>query len=360
MTLRNLLKIVLLAFLVSPAHKVLAYEGGTLKNHNHTSAAGDGGRLSNLYVTGSSTMSITVGTYTATVSTIATLGATGTPINSFEKYRRPVLQYGSGTTVSVESGLNGTSGDVQILFPDNDLRTVNNTVDTTLAINRIAISTSPNAGGNQSGLVYSASPTNNTWYAVYAQKTSGVSTDFVVVASTYTPIQANYAELNSKLGVDSWVYLGMIRYGDNGSTANAILKFKQAGNLNIFYNPISSADTGISVNSTGIIFSSGSATSITYTYVAGTSAREVPSNIDLVKWTAIGPADLGGDYRLSNAANSYNIIRVNCSGVANIKVDYAASEGVRVDNSSGSSNAYSLMLAGFWDRALGIGANPRL
>ncbi len=54
-------------------------------------------------------------------------------------YRRPNLVYGSATTVSLESGLNGTSGAVAVLFPDMELRTTNSATLTTLDMTRNAV-----------------------------------------------------------------------------------------------------------------------------------------------------------------------------------------------------------------------------
>src|SRR4051812_44558629 len=44
-------------------------------------------------------------------------------VDKLNNYRRPVLQYSSGTVVNLETGINGTSGQAQILFPDGTLRT---------------------------------------------------------------------------------------------------------------------------------------------------------------------------------------------------------------------------------------------
>ena len=61
---------ILAILLAGLAPKALAYEGGSLKNHGHTSAAGDGGTLSNLNVSG--TFNVTSGS--VTFSTVAVTG----------------------------------------------------------------------------------------------------------------------------------------------------------------------------------------------------------------------------------------------------------------------------------------------
>lgn len=48
-------------------------------------------------------------------------------VDSLMTWRRPVLKYGSATTVSVESGLDGTSGDIPMVFPDGSYRTETST-----------------------------------------------------------------------------------------------------------------------------------------------------------------------------------------------------------------------------------------
>jgi len=46
--------------------------------------------------------------------------ATKQYVDHYSIWRRPVIQFGSVTTVAVESGLDGTSGDIPILFPDGN------------------------------------------------------------------------------------------------------------------------------------------------------------------------------------------------------------------------------------------------
>ena len=59
--------------------------------------------------------------------TIALEVATKQYVDHYSTWRRPVLQFGSTTTVAVESGLDGTSGDIPILFPDGSMRTETST-----------------------------------------------------------------------------------------------------------------------------------------------------------------------------------------------------------------------------------------
>lgn len=69
-------------FLLLFAGVVFAYQGGTIKNHNHTSSAGDGGQLSNLSVSGTLTatggavsLSSTTITGTLNISSTTTVAA---------------------------------------------------------------------------------------------------------------------------------------------------------------------------------------------------------------------------------------------------------------------------------------------
>jgi hypothetical protein len=187
-------------------------------------------------------------------------------------YRRPNLVYASATTVTLESGINGTSGAVAVLFPDMELRVTSSATLTTLDMTRVAVLT---GGGKQSGL-RTGSVANNSWYAVYAVKSQDTS-DLITVADVVLPLQANYATLNSNFGARAWRYLGMIRCGNGDTATSSILKFRQTGAMTTFRNAVQ-GNTG--EGKPGMLLAgSASGTSATWSYSAGTAGAVVPNNI---------------------------------------------------------------------------------
>lgn len=268
-------------------------------------------------------------------------------------YRRPVLQFGSVTTVSVQSGLDGTSGDIPILFPDNTVRTETSTTRTTFDITRNAVLVT---SGAQSGLTGATSEAINTWYALYAAKITDSSTTWVTVGSTVVPIQANFSTLNAAYGTNGWVYLGMIRNGDNSGATGDILNFVQAGNTTLFINTA----TGQVFNSAGFpMVQTASATSLTYTYSSGTGSGNLPANISHVYWRfQVGSSGGAGTQQYSNSAGTriYGTWYVSSSthGSTYLAV---ASEGSKVSTLTAASE---IGILGFIDGVLGVGSNPLL
>lgn len=267
-------------------------------------------------------------------------------VDKLNNYRRPVLQYASSTAVNMEAGINGTASQAQILFPDGTLRT-----DSTAS--RINLSVSQNAvlsGTAQSG-IRSGSVANNTWYACYAVKVTDSTTNFVMVADTVLPIQGSYATLNSNFGTNGWVYLGYIRYGNNDGTANVILPFKQCGNSTTFDTVKTS---GLSTaDGVGLVLITGSSAS--WTYAAGTGAAQVPTTIGqgMIEYinnqTINNLFDVGG-------TNKYIMAASSGSNYIGIRGTFSLSAGFAGDAATTST----ILLCGFIDGALGVGANPIL
>lgn len=289
---------------------------------------------------------------TPTSSTDVTIKSYVDKLNS---YRRPVLLYSSGTVVNMETGINGTSGQALILFPDGTSRTDSTTGRINCNLAQVAALTVTAQSGLRTGSV-----ANNTWYAVYAVKSQVNSTDIVAVADVVLPIQANFATLNSNFGTSSWVYLGMIRYGDQSATANAILKFRQSGHITMFLNSC----VGNVLNAPGIRFATtASAASATWAYATGTSGAVAPNHVLVGSVT--------GAY-----ASSANAVRLEAdSGVAgNTRLFTRAAPGasecqsvgfVGLENGLGiavnsGSVAQELYITGIVDSVLGVGASPLL
>jgi hypothetical protein len=286
-----------------------------------------------------------------TTPTTSTDVAIKSYVDKLNAYRRPVLQFGSVTTVAVESGLDGTSGDIPLLFPDGTLRTETSTTRTTFDITRNAVLVT---SGAQSGLTGATSEATNTWYALYGCKVTDSSTLWVTVGSTVLPLRANFATLNTAYGTNGWVYLGMIRNGDNNTATGDILAFSQAGNLTLFRNSTSggaSDTTGFKVAATG------GATTLTYTYSAGTGTTDVPNHI-LMGIVGCGIAAGSGTSNVNIAAATLEFGLGDGTHAYYIRPMIPITLGVKLSN--GSSVAMEVFFAGFVDGVLGIGANPVL
>lgn len=286
-----------------------------------------------------------------TTPTTSTDVAIKSYVDKLNAYRRPVLQYGSATTVAVEAGLDGTAGNIPLLFRDGTLRTETSTTRTTFDITRNAVLTT---SGAQSGLTGATSEANNTRYALYGVKITDSSTLWVTVGSTVIPTQANFATLNTAYGTNGWVYLGEIVNGDSASAQGDIVSFVMSGNRTIFKNAaVGGVDTFYGV----IMAATAGATSVTYTYAAGTGNAQIPAHLTEV--TYLGASNAGSSVTtLSNAAGTHQFWQVIGTARAFAPVEAAAVEGLRVTN--GSSVAMDVFWTGFVDGALGIGANPLL
>lgn len=277
--------------------------------------------------------------------------ATKQYVDHYSTWRRPNLSWSSVTTVAVESGLDGTSGDIPILFPDGTVRTETSTTRTSFVITRNAVLTT---SGAQSGLTGATSEANNTWYALYAVKVTDSSTLWVTVGSTVLPTQANYSALNTAYQTSGWVYLGMVRNGDNSGAVADILTFMQSGDMVVFSNTCAgngSAGNGVSLATTA------GATSLTYTYASGTGAAQIPSTVGIVQYGfAINAGST--DSVVANSANTWVWTQAIGTRRYDGRVLVNANSGVLLSN--GSSVAMDVFLSGYVDGILGVGSNPLL
>jgi hypothetical protein len=298
-------------------------KGGT-SLHSHSSTAGDGGALA-------------IGT--------ALLGTS--LLSRLLSYRRPVLVYASATTVTAENN-DATANTTDILFPDNDFRQDSTASHRTLDVTRVAAL----SGAKQSGL-RTGSVAVNTWYAVYAVRATDNTTDWVLVADTVLPIQANIATLNANFGTNGWVYLGLIRNGDNGGATNAIIKFTQAGSMTIFSNNNSSAQVA-----QGTILSvQASSITIAFNYATGTGAAVLPNNITHALYQHSCAANPGAISR-GDATPSWFYQRMTDTSANKNTAQFwrPASEGAGATTTN--AVAQDISCAGFIDGVLGVGPNP--
>lgn len=277
--------------------------------------------------------------------------ATKQYVDHYSTYRRPNLVYSSATVVNIETGINGTSGQAQILFPDGSIRTDSTTTRINCNLAQVAALSGAAQSGLQTGTV------STKWYAIYAVKVSDSSTNFVTVADLTLPIQANFSTLNSNYGANSWVYLGLIHGGD-GISGTSVASFVQTGNVTIFTNTNNGGSPGIA--GSGLRFADTTATTLTYTYAAGTNTTQIPNNIGWVLWTTENAA-VAGALIVQDAGGARGYFQQHANTAAGLRCHWsAATEGVKMSNGPAGSIAYDIILTGFIDNVLGVGSNPLL
>lgn len=209
-----------------------------------------------------------IGTNTSDISSLQTLTSILT------RYVRPRLIFNSASTVNLEDALyTNVANDVTILFPDGVLVTENSLTRTQFDITRNAVTT---VSGYQSGLRSSLTESNDTWYALYAVKCDDGS--FVTVGDTTLPLPTNHSTLDTAYGANSWVYLGMIRNGNNENDPDEILDFVMDKNETHFRH-----DRG-GGNQVGIELSAAITSVLAYTYSPGTGADQIPDHLDIVNY----------------------------------------------------------------------------
>lgn len=292
-----------------------------------------------------------------TVAKLSTpLQSTMTWVSAIGSYRRPVLQWISITTIDVEPNT-GTANETCIYFP-NDRRCVTENTGST-SVNRRAIITeaASMSGTKNSGLRSGYVETANIWYSIYAAKVTDNTTDFVLVLDTVTPTQSNFSALNTQYGTNGWVYLGVVRNGDNSGATSDLLAFHQSGNMSLFFNALADANSG--VTATGIrLVTSASAANITFTDVGGFSGVQIP---DTVFIGLVGSGmNLGsaGTVTLQDSAAAFTYMRFPGTAIHYFVSTVYLPQSLKLTGTAASG--LSIDLVGFYDKALGVGFNPQL
>lgn len=288
--------------------------------------------------------------------TIALEVATKQYVDHYSSWRRPVLKFASVSTVDAESGLDGTSGDVAILFPDGKVRTATTTTMYRFDITRNCVLTS---SGGQSGLRATLSEASNTWYALYAVAFTDSDTGWVLVGDTVLPVQASFSTLNTNFTANKWVYLGLIRNGSDGGTTTDIINFKMAGNMTSFIGSNNGGNVGVVCSGIRLADTAG-ATTLSYAYSAGTTNTTIPSVITfgrfIGQWATTATSKVWQD---SSGTRTYR--QGDTSNVVVLHEMWVPiTEGVLLSNGGAASIAYDISLGGFVDGVLGVGSNPML
>lgn len=272
-------------------------------------------------------------------------------------YKRPAIRWVSTSTIDVNEN-SDASNKTEILFRDGTFRSVTEDTTSTDKYRRFDITATAEflSGTEDSGLYSGESESTNTWYAIYAVKSQIDSTKFVLVGTTTLPIPGNYSTLDTNFGVNGWVYLGLIRNGDNQSATGDILEFVMSGNQTILTNDVTT--TGNSNHLCGIELATGSTVgSLSYAPSQGTGATDIPNNVSIGRITATGNPNT---YVLGQSATiGFESVFLHNDDVRRLittTVLLSLLSTIAIGN-QGSSN-YDIYLSGWIDDALGIGGNP--
>jgi hypothetical protein len=152
----------------------------------------------------------------------------------------------------------------------------------------------------------------------------------------------------------------MIRYGDNSTIANAILRFTQSGNMTLFRNTLSDSNTG--VGQTGHLLATvGSAASLTWTYSPGTGAANVPVIFNNCFVNSSFNLGATGTTKLQDSGGNFNYMQIGgVTGDTIFMMNSLVDITGGLKTSTPAASASNLVLAGWWDGVLGVGSNPLL
>lgn len=216
---------------------------------------------------------------------IGTGGSSQTILNGLSLYRKPVIEYNSATSITLQNNT-ATANQTVIYFPS----LVAAVTESSPAKYRYAsISVEANGysgshtGAAQGGRKVGMAATTNKWYYVYAvglrggSDYSATTAKFIMVFDDTAPTAANGSTLNSAYGSGNWLYLGAIRYGF-GATGdnNDIIKFKYSNKgWCSFYEKSSTGYGGL--NLAYSTTDGDNTASALYTIAAGESGNVIPA-----------------------------------------------------------------------------------
>lgn len=270
-------------------------------------------------------------------------------VNSMMLYQSPNLTYISASTIDIEANT-GTANETCLTFV-NEVRCVTENTSSTSQYRRMIVSeTASLIVTHNSGLLATEVLTANSWLAVYAVKTTDDATKFVLVCSTMAPVQANFATLNTKFGINGYLYLGVVRYGDDATATTSLMKFTQNGPSFRF----TGAVTNNIVKTIGLsLVDTLSGTASTYTYTgAMIGANSIAPYLKSVSWGVYTSADT----QPSQASDTTNAIIYlswkNQSGTEYRTYIEQADASAGVATSGASSINRILSLVGYIDPVL--------
>lgn len=267
-------------------------------------------------------------------------------------YRRPNLVWAGVDRVDVENNT-GTAHETRILFPDGEVRSVIEDLGASQNYRSFLITQTAcfTGGAIQGGLEPGFTEQSNAFYALYAVKVTkhGETDKFVLAGTTKLPIQSDVAALNASFGLNAWVYLGLIRNGNNAAESGNILDFVQAGPVTLFKNTM---DDPSVLKTAGVRMTYANWTNIcTYTTASGMGASEIPPTVSLVRWYAMCSPGSTGAIDVSNAESTRAYDRYSSAVGSSISQFWSpAVEGVRITGPWLSN--FNVGVGGFVDSAL--------
>lgn len=271
--------------------------------------------------------------------------------NSLINYRRPGLTFVDVSTVDIENNT-PVSNETKVIFPDMDIRSVNEVTDDTDLYRRFIITETAEftTGTENSGLRSGLSEASNTWYAIYAVKSQIDPTKFVLVGDTTYPTVANVSTLNSRYGENGWVYVGMIRNGDNDAAGSDILEFIQFNNRMRFVNSFDVVSVG---DKTGVQLVA--ANPAEWQYSSGSTGTNIPEHLEIGEAAYYVEDDEGFGIRDYSETYYHEVRRPAFSSnnwINGFFFNFALRDGIKVNN------AGVISLTGYIDNVLGVGFNP--
>jgi len=291
--------------------------------------------------------------------TTALAVATKQYVDAYANYRRPVLSFISTTTVDVEVNT-GTANTTKIIFPDGNYRSVTEDTSSANKYRRFDITADAEftSGTEESGLRAALTEAVNTWYAIYAVKSLINTANFVLVGDTTLPTVGNVSTLNGYYGTNGWVYLGLIRNGDNSGSTGDILNFEMVGNMTSLKNVLQASVISLNEATHGIAWvATVTDTGSAYSYSAGTGATAIPNNISHVSWLIENGTSANANIRILDSAGSKLFSMVNANArVLQLTRWLNVADGIRINSSA--SQELTIIFSSWIDRALGVGSNP--
>ena len=323
----------------------------------------DGGTIT---ATGSATLPTIVNTtLSSTTATVTTATITTANITNFNHaslgYRRPNLTYISDGIVDLEVNT-GTANTSVVMFPDGAFLTVTENTGSTTKYRRWDITAAAEftSGTEDSGVRSGLSEAANTRYAIYAVKSVINSANFVLAGDTTFPTQGNFATLNSRYGTNGWVYLGTVVNG-NGDSGNAVMiPFVQSGPMTTFYHSYI-GNAGLTTAGIQLATESSGATTLTWTYAAGSGNAQIPNTVTQIQVISAASAIAGAFIVKNSGANRvYYQQHMNSLAGCSTPIWIPASQGVNLSNGPATSETYDITMCGWFDSALVECAAPTL
>lgn len=280
--------------------------------------------------------------------------------NTIAAYRRPNLIWVSPTAIQTNTNTS-VANQTCVAFPDTVRCATSNTF-TQLTVTQACIFN----GTEQSGLS-GATLATNTWYGIYAVKSNVNSANYVLCGSTNTPVQSNGAAINAMFGTNGWVYLGLIRNGDQSATNTGILQFSQTGDFTVLVSTYNgNTNVGQTTRQRGMLLAgnSNSLAPSTWTYTSGTTGAVLPPVIGNVNIQAsvigVSSGQIFLFFTANGAAELASYPDTGLTSVASV-VNFWEPATAGVSSHNGSNNAYALDigLAAWTDTSLGVGSQPQ-